>query len=104
MHRGHLEPAPEETSHHALHFLVEEHKVSHHRDLVPDLLERGVGSEREARLDGDALDRDGEVGARHPDPKDVAGLQLARLTQRLLDRFPIGIRGESTAGGPGKDG
>ena len=98
VHRRHLEAAGEEPRHHRRHLLIEQHEIAHDHRLVADLLERRVGAEREARLDGDALDRHGQVGARHPDAEDVAGLELPGLAERLLDQLPVGIGGAGHAG------
>ena len=49
--------------------------------MVTHLLERGVRSEREPGLDGNALDGDREIGSRHSDAEDVAGLHLAWLAE-----------------------
>ena len=92
---GDLEPAAQEAGHHRGHFLVEEHEVAHDHGAIPHLLEGRVGSERKPGLHRDAFHGDGEIRPRHPDAEDVAGLDLARLAERLLDRLPVRICGAS---------
>src|SRR5262245_64166377 len=86
---GDFQPVGEEAGHHRRNFRVEQDEIAHHHRAVADLSERGVRAEREARLDRHALDRDAEVCPRHADPEDIAGLELARLAERLLDGLPV---------------
>ena len=74
MHRGDLEPAAEEAGHHRGHFLIEQDEIAHDHRVVARLLEGCIGSQGKSRLDGDTLDGDRKVGARHADPEDIAGL------------------------------
>ena len=86
-----LEPPAEEAGHHGLHFLIEQDEIAHDHRLVSHLLERRVGSEGEPSLHRDTPNGDGEIGPWHPDAEDVAGLNLARLAERLLYRLPVGV-------------
>ena len=91
MNGGDVEPAAEEAGHHGRHFLIKQDEIAHDHRLVSHLLERRVRSEGESGLHRDALDSDGEIGPWHPDAEDVAGLNLARLAERLLYRLPVGV-------------
>ncbi len=95
---GDLEATGEEPRHDGGHLLIEEHEVAHHHRAVAHLNERRVRAEREAGLHGHALHGHREIRPRHPDPEDIARLQLPRLAERLLDGFPIGRSGRRDAG------
>ena len=97
VNRGHLEAAAEEAGHHGRNLLVQQHEIPHHHGPIAGLLEGRVRAEREPRLHRHALHVDGQIRARHSDPEDVAGLDLAGLAERLLDRLPVGL-GRSGAG------
>ena len=94
---GDVEPARHEAGHHARDLLIEQHEVTHDHRVISHLLEGGVGAEGERRLHGHALDGDGEVGPRHPDAEDIAGLQLTALAKRLLHRLPVRVGGAHQA-------
>src|SRR3989442_9746925 len=88
---GDVEPAAEEAGHHGPHFLIKQDEIAHDHRLVSHLLERRVGSEGEPSLHRDTPNGDGEIGPWHPNAEDVAGLNLARLAERLLYRLPVGV-------------
>ena len=88
-----LEPPAEEAGHHGLHFLIEQDEIAHDHRLVSHLLERRVRSEGEPSLHRDTPNGDGEIGPGHPDPEDLAGLNLARLAELPLHCLPVGVCG-----------
>src|SRR5438445_632219 len=90
---GNVEPAAEEAGHHRGHFLVEQDEVAHDHRAVAHLLEGRVRPEGKPRLERHTLHGDREIGPRHSDAEDIARLQLARFTERLLDRLPVGVGG-----------
>src|SRR3989454_12271118 len=88
-----LEPPAEEAGYHGLHFLIEQDEIAHDHRLVSHLLERRVRSEGEPSLHRDTPNGDGEIGPGHPDPEDLAGLNLARLAELPLHCLPVGVCG-----------
>ena len=52
---------------------LEQHEVAHHHRAAMRRLERDPAAERERRLDGDAVERHGEIGARKAVAMDIAG-------------------------------
>src|SRR5262245_2258571 len=87
-----LEATAQQGGHDGGHFLIEQDEIAHDHRMVPYLPERGVGAERETRLDGNALHRHREVGPWHADAINIAGHQLPRFPQRLLNGLPVRIR------------
>src|SRR2546427_154810 len=96
-------PAAEHPGHHGRHFLIEEDQIAHDHRVGPLLLERRVRAEGERRLHRHALHGDAEVGARHADAEDVAGLELSGLPERALHGRPVGRGGETRRGGADAD-
>jgi hypothetical protein len=80
-------PPAKRAGHDGRHLGVEQDEIAHHHRVIADLLERRVRAEREPGLDRNALDGDVEIGPRHPDPKHVAGLQLAGLPSACSTAF-----------------
>jgi hypothetical protein len=85
--------------HHAGHLFVQQHQVAHdHRAAVVHRLERGIGAEGEAGLDGDALDADLQARAGHANAEDVTRHHRAALAEDLLDGRPVDGRLQGGSG------
>src|SRR5262249_29976139 len=75
-------------------------EVAMHDGLVASLAKRGPAAEGEARLDGDAMYGDSQIGSRHADAIDVA-LELTGHAKGLLDRGGIDRAGRLRRGAEG---
>ena len=65
MHRGDLEAAFEQLRHDRIDLGLQQHEVAHHHGAIMHRLERDPAAERQRRLDGDAVERHGEIGTRN---------------------------------------
>ena len=70
--RGDLEAAFDQLDHHRIDFGLEQHEIAHHHGPAMRGLERDPAAERQRRLDGDAVERHGQIGAGKAVAMDVA--------------------------------
>ena len=90
---GYLEPALDHLEHDRIDFGFEEHEVAHHHGLSLNRLERDPAAERQRRLDGDAVERHGEIGARKTVAVHVARYRAVSCrTRRRLSASPFPAR------------
>ena len=64
VHGGDLEPAFDQLEHDRIDFAFKQHEVAHHHGFAMHRFERDPAAERQRRLDGDAIERHREIGAR----------------------------------------
>ena len=89
---GDLEPALDQLRHDRIDLGFQQHEVAHHHGLAMHRLERDPAAERQRRLDGDAVERHGEIGARKSIAMHVAG--DGRLpAEDLVDLLPVDCLG-----------
>ena len=92
-------PAVHQFGHHRRDLGVEQDQVAHHHGLSMHRRKRHPAAERERRFDGDAVERDMQVGARQPIAMNLAA-DGRGLAQRGVDLFPVDVGG---MGGQGDD-
>ena len=85
---GYVEAVLDQLAHHRIDLALGEHQVAHHHDAAMRRLECHPAAERERRLDGDAVERDGEIAARKAVAMNVGG-DRGRAAERGVDLLPI---------------
>ena len=85
---GDIETAFPELGHDWVDLGLEQNKVAHHHGPAMRRLECNPASQRERRLDGDAVDHDVEVAAGKTVPMDVADGDGGLPAERRVNLFP----------------
>ena len=90
--RGDLEPVLDQLGHHRVDLGFEQHEVAHDHRAAVRRLERHPAAERECRLDGHAVERHLQVGARKAVAVDIAG-HCRAPSHGLVDFLPVDVLG-----------
>ena len=85
---GDLKAAFDQLEHHRIDFGLEQHEVAHNHGFPMHRFERNPAAKRQCRLDGDAVERHREIGARKAIAMHVA--RNGRLpAERIVDLLPV---------------
>ena len=88
VHGGDLEAAFDQLEHHRIDLGLQQHEIAHDHGAAMRRLERDPAAKRQRRLDGDAVERHGQIGAR----KAVAVHVLRHdgfSAERVVDFLPV---------------
>ena len=96
--RGDLEPAVQQLGHDRRDLGFEQHEVAHHHGLAMHRREGDPAAERQGRLDGDAVERDMQIGPRQSVAVDLAA-DGGGLAEGGVDLLPVDL---GSAGGQGQ--
>ena len=99
VHGGDVEAAFDQLDHDRVDFGLEQHEIAHHHGLAVHRLERHPAAEREGGLDGDPVERHGQIGARKPVAVDVARYRGVPA-ERFVDLLPVDFLCVCTAAAP----
>lgn len=81
--RGDAQAAIEQLFHHRVDLGLDQHEIAHDHYAARRRNERNPSAERESWLDGDAVERDVEVGAWEPIAMDVTGHRRLSADRRV---------------------
>lgn len=76
--------------HHGTDFIFGQHEVAHDHRLVPHGCEGNPRTQRQCRLEHDAVERDVQIGAWQSNTVDAAGHLGPRMTERCCHTLPVG--------------
>ena len=97
VHSGDLAAILDELEHDRIDLGFEQHQIAHDHDPAMHGLERGPAAERERRADGDAVERDVEIGARKRITVHVPGYGGSVSADGFIDLFPVDLLGVGCA-------
>ena len=89
---GDVQPAIQQPGHDRRDFGFQQHKVAHHHGRSVRGRECDPSSERQCRLDCDAVECDAKVGSRQSVTVNLAA-DGGGLAQRSVDLFPVDVGG-----------
>ena len=89
--RGDLEPAFDHLGQHRSDLGFEQHQIAHRHHAAMGGLERDPAAERQRRLDGHAIQRDVEIGARETVAVHVTGHGRRLSAKYAIDLVPVDL-------------
>jgi hypothetical protein len=91
VHGGYLQPAFNQLEHDRIDLGLQQYEISHRHRTTMGRLERDPAAQRERGLDGDAVKRDREIGARETISVDVTRDDGRLSADGLVDLLPIDL-------------